>query len=323
MIDLLCCPVCKSKMNKRDLDQFVCSSSLCQSNFPIISNTPILINEKNSVFHIKDFVKSKKQSDPLKRDKSSFIIKFIKLLILKLFNYLPDTTKNVKAHINYPKFADLLVDQQSSPLVLVIGSGEIGNGLESIIDNKEITLVETDVQLGKRVHFVCDAHDLPFMDNAFDGVIIQAVLEHVCDPYRCVSEIHRVLKPNGLVYAETPFMQPGHKGRYDFTRFTHLGHRRLFRNFETIEDGPVCGPGMAVALTIRVFLWSFVKSKAMRMILNIFHRLTCFWLKYFDRILIEKKGTIDSASAFYLIGRKSNKILSDRELIKLYRGANE
>ena len=32
------------------------------------------------------------------------------------------------------------------------------------------------------------------LKETFDCVIIQAVLEHVLDPKRCVKEIHRVLK---------------------------------------------------------------------------------------------------------------------------------
>ena len=34
---------------------------------------------------------------------------------------------------------------------------------------------------------------------SFDGVMIQAVLEHVLEPTRVVAEIHRVLKPDGLL----------------------------------------------------------------------------------------------------------------------------
>ena len=99
---------------------------------------------------------------------------------------------------------------------------------------------------------ICDAHDIPFADGCFDGVIVQAVLEHVMDPGRCVEEIHRVLGDNGLVYAETPFIQQIHMGRYDFTRYTHSGHRRLFRRFEEIASGPVGGPGMALAWAYQV-----------------------------------------------------------------------
>jgi ubiquinone/menaquinone biosynthesis C-methylase UbiE len=59
---------------------------------------------------------------------------------------------------------------------------------------------------------VCDAHHLPFQIESFDGVIVQAVLEHVFDPNRYVEEIHRVLKMDAVVYAETPFIQQADEG---------------------------------------------------------------------------------------------------------------
>ena len=52
-----------------------------------------------------------------------------------------------------------------------------------------------------------------------------------------MKEIYRVLKSDGIVYIETPFMQQVHGGKYDFTRFTYLGHRRLFARFQEIESG--------------------------------------------------------------------------------------
>jgi hypothetical protein len=45
-----------------------------------------------------------------------------------------------------------------------------------------------------------------------------------------------------------------------------------------------------------------------------------FWLKYFDYYLINKPGTLDGASGYYFMGRRSDQILADRELIKLYKG---
>ena len=170
---------------------------------------------------------------------------------------------------------------------------------------------------------ICDAHCLPFEDNSFDGVIIQAVLEHVVDPWRCVEEIYRVLKEDGLVYAETPFIQQVHGGRYDFTRFTHLGHRRLFRKFEEIDSGAVCGPGMALAWSYRYFLLSFTSSRFLRRLIGIFSRLTSFYLPYLDYFLINNPGTLDAASAYYFLGRKSTCVLSDRDLINRYKGLNQ
>ena len=42
--------------------------------------------------------------------------------------------------------------------------------------------------------------------------------------------------------------------------------------------------------------------------------------EYTDYYLIDKPGTLDAASGYYFMGHKSRRILSDKELIKLYRG---
>ena len=73
--------------------------------------------------------------------------------------------------------------------------------------------------------------------------------------------MYRVLKYDGLVYAETPFMQQVHMGKYDFHRFTHLGHRRLFRDFSQIESGVMCGLGMALACGYYYFIFLHFKKK--------------------------------------------------------------
>jgi SAM-dependent methyltransferase len=49
-----------------------------------------------------------------------------------------------------------------------------------------------------------DLHDIPFEDNSFDVVFCNHVLEHVNDDVRCMQEIRRVLKPNGLALCQSP-----------------------------------------------------------------------------------------------------------------------
>jgi len=73
-------------------------------------------------------------------------------------------------------------------------------------------------------------------------------------------------------------------------------------------------------LVISIFFLSFTKAKLARKLITAFAMLSSFWLKYFDYILIDKPGTLDAASSYYLIARKSNQVLSDRELISLYNG---
>ena len=103
-------------------------------------------------------------------------------------------------------------------------------------------------------HLVTDAHKLPFEDGVFDGVWVQAVLEHVLEPATIVDEIYRVLRRGGLVYAETPFMQQVHERAYDFSRFTQSGHRWLFKRFSEINAGPIGGCGRGAGLVDPIFL---------------------------------------------------------------------
>ncbi|MDD5108742.1 MAG: methyltransferase domain-containing protein [Candidatus Omnitrophica bacterium] len=308
VINLLSCPVCKSKL-KLQGDLFKCINLDCNLAYPVVNDIPVLINEKNSLFSINDFVNSKSTYFP--KSYHSRIRKIIKGII-------PGIGVNIKARQNLAKFSELALKQSKSPKILVIGASIVGPGMDSLIKNGSMQLIESDISFGPRTMLISDAHDIPFDDCSFDGVIIQAVLEHVIDPYLCVSEIFRVLKNDGLVYAETPFMQQVHGKQFDFTRFTYLGHRRLFRRFQDISSGAVSGPGMALAWSWRFFLTSFTKNEIIKNILLVFAHLTSFYFKYFDYILIRKRAALDAASAYYFMGRKSEEILSDRELIGLY-----
>jgi SAM-dependent methyltransferase len=46
---------------------------------------------------------------------------------------------------------------------------------------------------------VADCYDLPFEDNAFDRIFSNALLEHLSDPVRALKELHRTLKPGGVI----------------------------------------------------------------------------------------------------------------------------
>ena len=299
---LYCCPVCKERLN----DDLYCIK--CKIKFPSVKNIPILINEENSIFCLNDY-----QED----NAYTFFGSKKKLSALK--KIVPLTGFNYAAKKNYTLMSKKLLEKSDNPLILVIGGGVIGEGMDQLLSNKNITFINTDVSLTAHSQVICDAHDLPFRDETFDGVIIQAVLEHVVDPYRCVEEIHRVLTEEGIVYAETPFMQQVHGGAYDFTRFTWLGHRRLFRRFEEIQSGACCGPGMALADSWSYFLRSFTQNKTILMLLRAFSAYTSFFWKYFDHYLKRKPNTIDASSGNYFMGvKKAGYLFSDKELIKLY-----
>jgi Methyltransferase domain len=306
--NLLQCPICSSSLgfNDRSLD---CTNSLCLASFPLVNEIPILIDETKSVFAIADYT-----------DTDNLLLKPKSKLERLLIDLVPSINLNLCGKKNYQKFVEILQKRSEKPKVLIVGASVEGQGIEPLLSAPNFDLVEVDVAFGERVGTICDLHSLPFADEIFDGVVVQAVLEHVADPYLCVEEIHRVLKKDGVVYGETPFVAQVHLGKYDFTRFTPLGHRRLFRKFEEIDSGIVCGPGMALAWTYQYFLLSFVKSSIARAIVKVFARLTSFWLTYFDYLLVNLPGSYDAASGCYFMGNKSDRTLSDRELIKLYQG---
>jgi SAM-dependent methyltransferase len=305
---LLRCAVCRGKLKLRDRLQ--CVNPTCGTGFPVLDGVPILINDANSLFSVADF-----------QHRRGTFFRPSSLSPGRISSRLPRLGRNVSSRRNFAHLARLLLDGSSSPRVLILGGGIEGNESQSLLARPGIECVESDVSFGPRTALICDAHDIPFEDATLDGVVAQAVLEHVVDPNRCAQEIHRVLKPGGLVYAETPFMQQVHGGRYDFNRFTHLGHRRLFRQFEEVSSGAVSGPGAALAWSYQYFLLSFAGSARSRALARVVARLTAFWLKWFDPRLIERPGTLDAASGYYFLGRKSDQTLSDRDLIAQYRGA--
>ena len=309
IIGQICCPRCLNRLIK-EKDLMKCNNLQCFSTFPIINNIPILINEEKSVFNTADFIEQRNTTFDLKKSKLHSIASKL----------TPSISKNLKAKVNYKKLLSLLLSTSPNPKVLVVGGSIIGEGMEVLLSDSAIVLVEGDITFGPRTQIIFDAHNIPFPDEYFDGVIIQAVLEHVIDPYRCVEEVQRVLLKDGLVYAETPFMQQVHMGKYDYNRFTHLGHRRLFRNFSEIESGAVCGPGMALAWAYSHFIYSFSSSRKIRKYLIPFAHFTSFFWKYFDYFLIDKPGTLDSASGYFFMGKKSADTLDDRSLLKLYKG---
>jgi uncharacterized protein YbaR (Trm112 family) len=307
--ELFRCPLCRGELGRGE-DQFRCVNSECRKEYPIINGIPVLLNEESSVFSISDFFRQRGTYFHLAENK----------LRKTLEQMLPAISKNIKGKENYHKLVELLISKFAHARALIVGGSIVGQGMEILSGNVSLELVETDVSFGPHTMLICDAHDIPFEDQSFECVILQAVLEHVVDPYRCVEEAYRVLKPEGIVYAETPFIQQVHGRQYDFTRFTYLGHRRLFRKFTEIESGAVCGPGMALAWSYRYFLLSFTTSKYLRALLSAFAQFTSFYLKYFDHYLISKPATLDAASGFYFMGTKGETILSDRELTRLYRG---
>lgn len=272
-------------------------------SYPVIADVPVLINEQRSAFRIADY------DGPPSQPPSG-----LRSLIETVDRVLPSLSKNIGSRANYERLAELLSDKQHAR-VLVVGGAIAGVGFDALLSAPNIECIDTDISRGPRTAIICDAHDLPFRDGSFDALVCQAVLEHVFEPARVVDEIHRVLAPQGLIYSEVPFMYPLHGAPYDFTRFTPLGHRRLYRYFDEIDRGIQCGPAMALGISLTYFLRSLARTPhggaaAMRI-----GQLLFFWLKHVDRWLIRRPLAMDMSAGSFFLGRRRDDPIADEQLV--------
>jgi ubiquinone/menaquinone biosynthesis C-methylase UbiE len=72
------------------------------------------------------------------------------------------------------------------------------------ISNEAIQYAKDNWQLPNIKFSTGDSLNIPFPENQFDVVVAFEVFEHLSDWRKFLSEIKRVLKPNGLVYISTP-----------------------------------------------------------------------------------------------------------------------
>jgi len=279
-----------------------------EHTYKIIDGFPIFVDFESSVLNVQDF-ESLHVPEVVERRKYGGLMSLAKKLV--------SPPKSATA-ANISELMSLLTNKskEKNPRVLIIGAGSIGQGMQPLYDSSQIEIVAFDVYASKHIQFIADAHSIPFENDAFDAVIIQAVLEHVLEPSKVVSEIYRVLKKKGMVYSETPFLQHVHEGAYDFTRFTESGHRYLFKHFSLIKSGASAGGGTQLIWAIDNFSRGLFRSRIAGKVI----KLLFFWLIYLDE-LIPEKYNVDAASGCYFLGRKSDKEITPKEAIAHYQGA--
>jgi SAM-dependent methyltransferase len=305
--DLLACPRCGSPLLRSSGSGLRCTKDGCgpsgTATFPVLADRwPVLIDFERSILAPEQVTPP--QPAPRSPRGAALARRRIRELVRPVNQV---AARNVST-------LDRLLDGDA-PLVLVVGGGSIGNGVDSLYDSERLRLLAFDIVASEHVQLIADAHQIPLISGCVDAVIVQAVLEHVLNPWQVVEEVHRVLKPDGLVYAETPFMQQVHAGPYDFTRFTDSGHRWLFRRFDEIDRGVVAGPGTALSWSIDHAGRSMARSRTVGRLL----RITLFWVRFLDRFSGASFAT-DGACALFFLGRRSETALGPRAILTEYAG---
>lgn len=111
------------------------------------------------------------------------------------------------------------------------------DGQEGIADLRSLFPVEgytgCDIQEGIGVDRIEDLHALTFEDDSIGTIICLETLEHVADPLRAVEEMHRVLKPGGVMAISSLMFFPIHAHPWDYWRFTPEAFGLLLQPFES------------------------------------------------------------------------------------------
>lgn len=309
---ILCCPRCLSPLEIGG-DTCICTDVNCLygssgNSFPMVGAQPVLIDFEASIFDRSEFRDCPVPHPPGGAVLGSKGRQRAKRLLSRILR-----GENISARKTCKLFLAETKATAPHPKILVIGGGTVGSGSEALHQDADVKLVCTDVFASSITAIVCDGHQLPFADESFEGIWIQAVLEHVLDPNLVVAQIHRVLKSGGVVYAGTPFMQQVHMDAFDFTRFTLSGHRWLFRHFEQIDAGVSGGAGVATIWSIRYLARALGAGPTLAGAIA----APFFWLRFLDRFT-RPSVNADAASGVYFLGRKSTGSLSPKDMPDYY-----
>jgi SAM-dependent methyltransferase len=110
--------------------------------------------------------------------------------------------------------------------------------------------------------------------DRYDTILCSEVLEHVPRPDDTLSELHRVLRPEGNLILSVPFLSRLHEEPYDYFRFTEHGLKTLLaRHGFTVRrllvtGGPFSFVGHQVSSAVVLSVWGVPLLGELALLLN-------------------------------------------------------
>ena len=281
---LLACPECRGSLEDGP-ERLSCAR--CNATYPIRGGVPILLARDSAAvgkagdafFHRDDSREVRARGNPLWR-----------------ITNLPDPAVRSKRPVKTRQVFEREV-MAGNGLILNLGSGV----------HKQYTnpnILNLDIARHENVDVVGDGLRLPLAGGEFDGAVLDAVLEHVPDPFRVVAEVHRVLRPGGFVLAHAPFLYPYHGAPHDYFRYTDEGLRRVFAEFEEVECDTDHLPTRALLEILRVYAGIFADGRKRSFALRFLTAWGTLPLKFWDRYLQRKEKSHLVVAGFSYLGRK-------------------
>lgn len=91
--------------------------------------------------------------------------------------------------------------------------------------------VGCDMQEGPGVDRILNLHHLDLPPESVGTVLILETLEHVEFPRKAIEEVHRIIKPSGILVISSVMNFPIHDYPFDYWRFTPEAFRSLLKTF--------------------------------------------------------------------------------------------
>ena len=281
---ILACPECRAPLATAP-DGLTCPS--CHRAFPVRNHVPILLpasnaqvgTEGDAFFFRDDTREAVSERHPL--------LKLLRLPNPAIPSEFPKRTKEV--------FAREVLGGTGAVL-------NVGSGVHKLYANPN--LVNLDISPHGNADVVGDGLNMPFLENSFDGAVLDAVLEHVPNPWQLAAEVHRVLKPGGFVLVHAPFLYPYHGAPRDFFRYTDEGLRQVFAQFEEEECDSDRLPGRAVQEVLRAYAGIYADSRGVSFALRFITAWLAWPLKLWDYYLRGKRKSSVVVTGFSYLGRK-------------------
>jgi len=200
------------------------------------------------------------------------------------------------------------VQEARNGLLANLGPGSKGLNVGAGERRVHSALIAVDLVRSPAIDCVADARRLPFRDLAFELILSQETLEHVADPFQAVREMGRVLKRNGSLYLQTPFVLGYHPNPEDYWRFSHAGVRSLIEqaglHCERVE--PTFGPGTGLHRILVEFTAGVAARVVGRAYLPVkgIAAIVLYPLKWLDGWLTKGDQRERIAGGYFGIGKK-------------------
>ena len=205
-------------------------------------------------------------------------------------------TQDYRSEASINAFNSIFEELPENALCLSIGGGP---------KRPHPLLVNVNIGPFVNVDVVADAHLLPYAEDSVDAIYCEAVIEHLYNPAQAISEMYRVLKPDGKAFVCTPFMQSYHGYPHHYQNYTLTGHKRLFEvaGFNIREAGTCVGPTYTLVNLVSCYLSEYSPGLIRTPVCKIWGLFGVI-IRPLDKILNLRDNSYMLASTTYLLASK-------------------